>query len=328
MLDIKWTTVRQIGMKGGSMDYSRKISERQWNHPDKGELESRREETYIDDIIQKDHIQRKLLEHLNGIQTVFDGGAGCGRFSILLAKQGCHVTHFDISQPMIDKAKELAKAEGVSDRMTFVKGALEELHQYADRSFDLVMSFDAPISYTFPNQNQVMGNLVRMARKRVMFSVSSRLGSLPYLCNPVQKTQFILDEHCGDPFVQWSVRNREKMIQDFRFDRQHAEQVLAEGLLGGQQEIEEYEAGHAPWCITYTFMPDELERILRGFGVENIQLSGPGAYGRTIPREILVKLMSDPKQKKDFLDFCYRFDSNPYVCGMGKDNLVAVGNLS
>lgn len=309
------------------MDYSRKISERQWNLPDKGALESRREETYIDDIIQKYHIQRKLLEHLDGIRTVFDGGAGCGRFSILLAKQGCRVTHFDISQPMLDKAKELAKAEGVSDRITFVKGALEELHHFADNSFDLVMSFDAPISYTYPNQNQVIGNLVRMARKRVMFSVSSRLGSLPYLCNPVQKTQFILDTHCDDPFVQWCISNREKMIQDFHFDRQHTEQVMTDGLLGGQQEIEEYEAGHAPWCITYTFMPDELERILRGFGVKNIQLSGPGAYGRTIPREILVKLMSDPEQKKDFLDFCYQFDSNPYVCGMGKDNLVAVGDL-
>ena len=69
------------------MDYSQKISERQWNLPDKGELESRREETYIDDIIQKDHIQRKLLEQINGIRTVFDGGAGSGRFSILLAKK-------------------------------------------------------------------------------------------------------------------------------------------------------------------------------------------------------------------------------------------------
>ena len=75
------------------MDYIQKISERQWNLPDKGELESRREATYIDDIIQKDHIQRKLLEHLDGIHTVFDGGAGSGRFSILLAKRGCLVTH-------------------------------------------------------------------------------------------------------------------------------------------------------------------------------------------------------------------------------------------
>ena len=35
----------------------------------------------------------------------------------------------------------------------------------------------------------------------------------------------------------------------------------------------------------------------------------------------------DPEQQKEFLDFCYRFDSNPYVCGMGKDNLLAVGEL-
>ena len=37
-------------------DYSRKIAERLWNQPDKGELESRREKTYMDDIIQKSHI--------------------------------------------------------------------------------------------------------------------------------------------------------------------------------------------------------------------------------------------------------------------------------
>ncbi len=309
------------------MDYSRKIAERQWNLPDKGELESRREETYIDDIIQKDHIQRKLLEQLDGIQTVFDGGAGAGRFSILLAKTGLRVTHFDISQPMIDKARELAAAEGVANRITFVRGALEELRDYPDRSFDLVMSFDAPISYTYPNQEKVIGELVRLAGKKVMFSVSSRLGTLPYLCNPIQKNQFILDENSPDPFVRWCVANRESMIDTFRFRKPLAEQVMADGLMGGAQEIAEYEAGRAPWCITYTFMPDELERILRGYGVKNIRLSGPGAYGRTIPREILVRLMSDPEQKKDFLDFCYKFDSNPYVCGMGKDNLLAVGEI-
>ena len=37
--------------------------------------------------------------------------------------------------------------------------------------------------------------------------------------------------------------------------------------------------------------------------------------------------MSDPKQKADFLTFCYQYDSNPYVCGMGKDNLFAMGDL-
>ena len=309
------------------MDYSQKISERQWNLPEKGELESRREAIYIDDIIQKDHIQRKLLEHLDGIQTVFDGGAGSGRFSILLAKQGCRVTHFDISQPMIDKARELAEREGVSDRITFVKGALEDLSAYRDREFDLVMSFDAPVSYTYPNQEKVIGELVRIAGKRIAISVSSRLGSLPYLANPVQKNQFILDEQADDPFVQWIVANREQMIGGFRFNRENAEKVLADGLMGGEEEIAQYEQGGTPWCITYTFMPDELESILRGYGVKNIRLSGPGAYGRTIPREILTRIMNDPKQKKDFLDFCYQYDSNPYVCGMGKDNLLAIGEV-
>ena len=307
------------------MDYSRKISERQWNLPDKGELESRREETYIDDIIQKDHIQRKLLENLDGIHTVFDGGAGSGRFSILLAKQGCRVTHFDISQPMIDKARELAEIEGVADRITFVRGALEDLGAYADNSFDMAVSFDAPVSYTWPNQERVIGDLVRIASKRVMISVSSRLGSLPYLANPIQKNQFILDEQAVDPFVRWCVANRENMVNGFSFDRKRAEQVMADGLMGGEEEIAEYERGGAPWCITYTFLPEELERILAGFGVKDIRLSGPGAYGRTIPREILVRLMNDPRQKEDFLSFCYLFDSCRSVCGMGKDNLLAVG---
>lgn len=41
------------------MEYSRKISERLWNLPDKGELESHREETFIDDIVQKSHLEKR-----------------------------------------------------------------------------------------------------------------------------------------------------------------------------------------------------------------------------------------------------------------------------
>lgn len=308
-------------------NYSRKISERMWNLPDKGELESHREEIYIDDIIQKSHIEKKLLENLDGIETVFDGGAGSGRFSILLAKHGCKVTHFDISQPMIDKAKELAQEAGVVDKITFVKGALEDLSGYADNSFDMVISFDAPISYTYPNQEYVIGELVRMAKKRIIISVTSRLGTLPYLSNPIQKNQFILDEHSEDSSVQWLISNRQNAIDTFHFEKSGIEKLMAEGLMGGENEIAEYEKGGTPWCITYAFMPNELEDLLRSQGVKNIELAGPGAYARTIPNELLVKIMNDPKQRLDFLDFCYKYDSNPYVCGMGKDNLLAKGDL-
>lgn len=97
--------------------------------------------------------------------------------------------------------------------------------------------------------------------------------------------------------------------------------------MGGDEEIAEYERGGTPWCITYTFMPDELERLLVKNGVKKVKLAGPGAYARTIPNELLVKIMNDPKQRMDFLDFCHKYDSNPYVCGMGKDNLFAKGEI-
>ncbi|MBR5419657.1 MAG: methyltransferase domain-containing protein [Lachnospiraceae bacterium] len=310
------------------MDYSTKISERMWNQPDKGELEAERENTFIDDIVQKAHIERELLSVLEGVENAFDGGAGCGRFSILLAKQGIRVTHFDISQPMIDKAKEIAEKEGVSERITFVKGSLEDLSAYGDRSFDLVMSFDSPISYTYPKQEEVIGELVRIAKKRIMISVSSRLGALPYMANPIQKNQFILDPDSKDPWVQWCIQSREQMIDAFYFEKEKLYKAYESGLLGDPEEAKQaYDRGEVPWSISYHFMPDELKGILKKHGVKNISLAGPGAYARTIPNEILVKIMKDPGQRKDFLEFCHKFDSDPYVCGMGKDNLFAKGEI-
>ncbi len=310
------------------MDYSTKISERMWNQPDKGELEAEREKTFIDDIVQKAHIERELLDNLDGIETVFDGGAGCGRFSILLAKRGLKVTHFDISQPMIDKAKELARDAGVLDNITFVKGALEDLSAYGDRSFDLVMSFDAPISYTYPNQEKTISELVRIAKKKIFISVSGRLGALPYLANPVQKNQFILDKNSQDSWVQWCLNSRDQMIDNFRFREDVLLKTYETGLMCDVEEAEEaYDSGDIPWSISYHFMPDELKNILERCGVKNVSLAGPGAFARTIPNEILVKIMNDPGQKREFLDFCHMYDSNQYVCGMGKDNLFAKGDI-
>lgn len=305
-------------------DYSRKISERQWNQPDKGLRESNRESTFMDDIVLKDHTERQVLAALDdSIETVFDGGAGSGRFSILLAKQGRRVTHFDISKPMLDRARELAEEAGVLDKMEFVQGALEELDSYRDGQFDMVISFDAPVSYTWPKQEQVIGELCRICGKKLLLSVSSRLGMLPYLSNPINKNQFVLDENCGDPYVEWCVAHKDELVENFRFDIDAARKLLKDGLMGGESEIAEYERGGAPWCITYGFMPGELRGILERLGMRDIRMAGPGAFARTVPHEVLKKLMADPQQKRDFLDFCFEYDQQPDVLGMGKDNLFA-----
>lgn len=190
------------------------------------------------------------------------------------------------------------------------------------------MSFDAPISYTYPRQEEVIGNLVRIARKKIMISVSSRLGALPYLANPLQKHQFILDKDSKDGWIQWCLKNKDNMIDFFRFNQKDCENTFATGFMGDIEETKQaYDRGETPWCITYHFMPDELVHILQRNGVKNVELAGPGAFARTIPNEILVKIMNDPEQKRGFLDFCHEYDSNPYVCGMGKDNLFAKGEI-
>ena len=82
------------------MDYSRKISQRLWNLPEKGEQESHREETFIDDIVQKSYIELKLLENLkNGEVFKKDGKVlwfcrNCGHVELAVeAPAVCPVCH-------------------------------------------------------------------------------------------------------------------------------------------------------------------------------------------------------------------------------------------
>jgi len=305
------------------MRNSTDISSRFWNLPRKADEETARETTFIDDIIQKTHIEKEILSKLDGIKTVFDGGAGYGRFSILLAKRGLHVTHFDISEVMITRAKEIAKREGVLGNMTFVYGPLENLSAYRDRQFDLVLSFDAPISYTYPKHEEVIGNLVRICGKRLIISVYSRL-AWTYQFDPAQKLKYILDKDSKDPLARWTIEHGALQLAKHHPDMEAVRSFFDSGLMEKLEDTAaEYNKGNTPWPVSYAFMPDELQEILERNGAEKIKLAGPGALSRSIPHEVLVNIMRDEALKQKFLDFCYWYDSQPWCVGMGKDNLVA-----
>ena len=309
------------------MTTSTDISSRFWNLPQKAGEETMREQTFIDDIIQKTHIERLLLENLSGIHTVFDGGAGYGRFSILLAKRGLKVTHFDISEVMITKAKEIAEREGVADNMTFIHGVLEDLSAFGDNQFDMAMSFDAPISYTYPNHENVIGNLARIASKRLVISVYSRL-AWTYQFDPAQKLKYILDKNTSDPLARWTLDHAVGQLVDYKPDMAAVREFFKTGLMEKPEETAAtYDKGNSPWPVSYSFMPDELAAILESAGAKGVKLSGPGALSRSIPGEVLSNIMRDEGLKQDFLDFCYWYDSQPWCVGMGKDNLVAITEL-
>ena len=116
----------------------------------------------------------------------------------------------------------------------------------------------------------------------------------------------------------------EENLKKFQFSKEFCDKVWDTGLCDNiEKSIMSYEEGKSPWPITYLFMPEELKGVFEKCGVDGTRLAGPGAFARTIPNEILIKIMNNNEQKRDFLDFCYKYDNNPFVCGLGKDNLLA-----
>ena len=306
------------------MPDSEDICERFWNLPSKPEEEARRERLFLDDVIQKAHLEREIASRLAGVRTILDAGAGTGRFSIPLARRGFHVTHLDISQGMIDTARQLAQDAGVLDGMRFEQGRVGDLTQYEDGKFDLVICCDAPISYTYPEHVRTIAELTRVAAQALVISVSSRLGYVPYAFNPLQNQQYFVDPTAQAPDVQQYLGQTN--LSSFVPNLDDVWRALTSGILGNRERIErEYAAGRAPWPHNYLFMPDELGEILVRNGVRDVRLSGPGALARSIPNEVLRMMLLNDEYRGRFLDLCYEFDSNPAVCGLGKDNLAASG---
>ncbi|VVB60057.1 23S rRNA (uracil(747)-C(5))-methyltransferase [uncultured archaeon] len=73
---------------------------------------------------------------------ILDVGTGKGRFAIYFAKNGCKVTALDISEEMLDIARQNAKKEGVADKITFVLGDAEDLSNIKQK-YDAVCCMEA-----------------------------------------------------------------------------------------------------------------------------------------------------------------------------------------
>ena len=218
------------------MPDSEDICERFWNLPSKPGEETRRERFFLDDVIQKAHLEREIASRLDGVRTILDAGAGTGRFSIPLARQGFDVTHLDISQGMIDTARQLAQAAGVLDRMRFERGRVGDLTQYENGTFYLVICCDAPISYIYPGHVRTIAELTRVAARGIVISVSSRLGYVPYGFNPLQKLQYFADPapeaHDVQPYLERTD------LSGFAPDLDSVWRALTSGILGDRERIE------------------------------------------------------------------------------------------
>ena len=128
------------------------------------------ENDYDDEKVNRLLRWKAINETLGGVRTILDIGAATGAFSIPLSKMGYDVTHFDLSQDMIDKAKD--KSQGIGN-IKFIKGNAIDLSLFKEDEFDLVLCFDGAISFSGKNSNKVIKESCRVGKK-LMLTVSSK----------------------------------------------------------------------------------------------------------------------------------------------------------
>jgi ubiquinone/menaquinone biosynthesis C-methylase UbiE len=133
-----------------------------------------------------------LLEmcHLDQTSRVLDVGCGGGNTACLIAQQyGAPVQGIDISEVMIDKAKERARRMGLEDRVEFRVADAFEL-PFDDDSFDVVI-LESVLTPLAGDKSKALGEMVRVVRP------GGRIGTNETTVDPLAPQEWLalLDEH-------------------------------------------------------------------------------------------------------------------------------------
>jgi magnesium-protoporphyrin O-methyltransferase len=108
--------------------------------------------------------------NLSGL-SICDAGCGVGSLSIPLAKAGAKVNASDISEKMVDEAKDRAKESlGSTDNLTFAAQDLEGL----SGKYNTVICLDVLIHYPQDKAAQMIAHLASLAESRLILSFAPK----------------------------------------------------------------------------------------------------------------------------------------------------------
>jgi len=237
--------------------------------------------------ISRELRQREVAARLEGIDTILDIGGGTGAFSIPLAQQGFSVTHLDLSPAMLAIARQ--KARGI-ENIRFVEGNAVDLSRFQDRSFDLVLNMDGPISGSGDDAERVIVESVRVTRRVLIAAVAHRAWLTAVLA---------------------------------------AASLTATGkLLPEIYSLLDCGPGEAPYDITKqfglaamrTFSADELRGTLERAGMRILRIGGVGSLESLCEEATLNLVKSNEFLFKEFVELCDQFDKRVLPDGSGAPN--------
>lgn len=262
-----------------------------WNA---GVRKEKRRERNIEKKVHTDLVWLEVEPYLHSGIKVLDAGGGYGRYGLEIARRGCELTLLDISTAMLQEAKNLAQKSGIHS-IKFVEGRVQNLHQFPEQCFDLVLCLDAPISYAYPDHIRAIQEICRVSRKRVIVSVVNRLGQLP----------IAIELEMG-----WtgSLNHIRSYLEKGNWD--HPEKL---------QQIEKKISFLNRYIFPplHAFLPKELMDMIIEQNFRPIRAMATGTLARLLKTKTLQRIVNNQKTYQQFLGICQEYDSQFEVLGVG-----------
>jgi len=105
-----------------------------------------------------------IKKYLKKSDVVLDAGGGTGINAIMMAKRCKQVHLIDISDEILNKAKENIKNTNLSN-IDISQGDISNLKQFKDEQFSFIVCVGDAISYVLENRFKAMKELTRVAKK-------------------------------------------------------------------------------------------------------------------------------------------------------------------
>jgi len=207
-----------------------------------------------------DFIEKEI--NFNKTLKIIDIGCGTGRHAIELAKRGYSMTGIDLSESLLEKAREKAKQNGV--RIDFLKHDARNLP--FDKQFDVAIMMcegGFPLMETDEMNFEILKNVSQSLKKNAKFIFTTLNGLFPIFNS--------IEEFCASNTDDGNATYHKNTFDIMTFRDYNITKVADDN--GVEKELE---------CNERYYIPSEITWLLKTLGFAKIEIFGAklGAFSR------------------------------------------------
>ncbi len=226
-------------------DYSQTYDSERFTHGTSGEC---------------DFIEREL--NYNKSLKILDVGCGTGRHSIELTKREYNLTGIDLSESMLEKAREKAKAQNLN--IEFIRHDARNLP--FDKDFDVALMLcegGFPLMETDEMNFEILRNVSKSLKDKCKFILTTLNGLFPLY-------------HSVEEFMQKSANGDNAAYRSNSFD------LMTFRDYNITEFTDDFGNKKSLYCNERYYVPSEITWLLKSLGFKKIEIFGAklGAFSR------------------------------------------------